>query len=507
MTTSLALRSRAIACALACAAFAPARLAAQNVTPAGVFESSTDVGAVLHAGSVNYDASKRSYTVSGSGENMWFASDAFQFVWKRVSGDVTLTADIAFPAKGGNAHRKAVLMIRQSLDADSAYADAALHGDGLTSLQARVEKGAATHEVQANETTPDRLRIVKRGEQVYIFLAGAGEPLRFAGGSVRLPLQEPYYVGIGVCSHEKDAVETAIFSNVDLTSGTPSESTQPRLYSTLETVTVASTDARAVYVTPGRIEAPSWTPDGASLLFTRDGRIERVAATGGQSQMIDTGSATRSDSHHAISPDGQSLAMGDDSRQPGKTAIYVASVARGTLLRVTRQVPSWGPAWSPDGKTLAFTAERGGQIGIYTVPASGGDEAPLVTGPGRNEAPEFSPDGGYIYFNSSRSGSRQVWRMRPDGGGQEQVTGDDYNNLYPHVSPDGKRIVFLSYDKNLDVPQDRPVLLRMMLLSDGQSAAKPAFLALFNGGLGSIDAPSWSPDSKRLAFVSYQMIP
>jgi Tol biopolymer transport system component len=507
MTTSRTLWLRAIACAVACAACAPLSLPAQNVAPTGVFEGSTDVGAVLHAGAVKYDASARSYTVSGSGENMWFASDAFQFVWKRVSGDVTLTADIAFPVKGGNAHRKAILTIRQSLDADSAYADAALHGDGLTSLQARTEKGAITHEVQANETAPGRLRIVKRGDQVYIFLASAGEPLRFAGGSMRLALKEPFYVGIAVCSHEKDAVETAVFSNVELTSGAPSAATQPRLYSTLETVTVASTDARAVYVTPGRIEAPGWALDGASLLFSKDGRIEREAATGGQPQTIDTHSATRCDSHHAISPDGQSLAFGDDSQQPGKTAIYIVPVAGGAPRRVTPQVPSWGPTWSSDGKTLAFTAVRGGQFGIYTIPASGGEETPLVTGPGRNEAPEFSPDGAYIYFNSSRSGSRQIWRMKPDGSAQEQVTDDDYNNLYPHVSPDGKRIVFLSYDKNVDVPQDRAVLLRTMILNDAHSAGKPAFLASFNGGLGSIDAPSWSPDSKRLAFVSYQMLP
>ena len=494
----------AVVCVLGCV---PCRIAAQSAAPAGIFDASSDVGSVAHAGTVKYDASRHSYTVSGSGENMWFASDAFQFVWKKVSGDVTLTADIAFPVKGGNAHRKAVLMIRQSLDADSAYADAALHGDGLTSLQARTEKGAATHEVQANGTAPSRLRIMKHGEQVYIFLAGESEPLRFAGGSMRLALQEPYYVGIGVCSHEKDAVETAVFSNVELVSGAPPKSAQARLFSTLETVTVASTDARAVYAAPGRIEAPAWTLDGSSLLFSKDGRMERVAATGGQPLRIDTDFATRCDSHHAVSPDGQSLALGDDSQQPGKTAIYVVPVAGGTPRRVTRQVPSWGPAWSPDGKTLVFTAERGGQVDIYSIPAAGGDETRLTTGGGRNEAPEFSPDGGHIYFNSNRSGSRQVWQMRPDGSAQEQVTGDNYNNLYPHVSPDGKRIVFLSYDTSVDVPRDQAVLLRTMALGDGQSADKPAFLAAFTGGLGSIDAPAWSPDSKRIAFVSYQMIP
>jgi Tol biopolymer transport system component len=500
---SLTLRFGTIGCALLCAAL---RLPAQSAAPVGVFEGNIDVGVVSHAGSAKYDASTHTYTVSGSGENMWFANDAFQFVWKKVSGDVTLTADIAFPVQGGNNHRKAVLMIRQSLDADSAYADAALHGDGLTSLQARTEKGAVTHEVQANRTAPHRLRIMKRGGQIYIFLAGDGEALSFAGGSIRLALQEPFYIGIGVCSHEKDATETAVFSNVELTSAAPAAVEQTRLYSTLQTVTVASTDARAVYAAPGRVEAPAWTKDGASLLFNAESRIQQVAAIGGRPQAIDTGAARHCDSHHALSPDGQSLAFGDDSQEPGKTAIYVVPLAAGTSgapRRITPRVPSWGPAWSPDGKTVAFTAERDGKVDVHTVAATGGAETRLTTGPGRNEAPEFSPDGEFIYFNSNRSGSTQVWRMRPDGTSQGQVTDDTYGNLYPHVSPDGMRIVFLSYDTKLGVPQDAQVLLRTMTLSD----RKISFLAAFTGGLGSIDAPSWSPDSKRLAFVSYQRLP
>lgn len=503
MFASRTFRLGIVACALFCAALP---VSAQSLAPVGVFDANSDVGAVSHAGSASYDASTRAYTVSGSGENMWFANDAFQFAWKKVSGDVTLTADIAFPVQGGNAHRKAVLMIRQSLDADSAYADAALHGDGLTSLQARTEKGAATHEVQANRIAPRRLRITKQGGQIYIFLAAESEPLSFAGGSIRLALQEPFYIGIGVCSHEKDAVETAVFSNLELTSVTPAATGQTRLYSTLQTVTVASTDARAVYVAPRRIEAPVWTRDGAALLFNAEGRIQKFAATGGQPQAVDTGSGTHCDSHHAVSPDGQSLALGDDSQQRGKTTIYVVSLAAGAPgapRRITERAPSWGPAWSPDGKTLAFTAERDGKIDVYAVPATGGAETRLTTGPGRNEAPEYTPDGEFIYFNSNRSGSKQVWRMRPDGSSQEQITDDSYGNLYPHVSPDAKQIVFLSYDQKLDVPQDAPVLLRTMTLSD----RKITFLAEFIGGLGSIDASSWSPDSRRLAFVSYQQLP
>src|ERR1700719_4556059 len=166
------LRVLAGALALVCAARNSAK-AEQSATRSGIFEGRGDIGTVLHAGSVEYDAAKRSYTIAGSGENMWFTGDAFQFAWKKVSGDVTLTADISFLGKGVNEHRKAVLMIRQSLDADSPYADVALHGSGLTSLQYREEKGAATHEIQANISAPARLRIEQRGAYFSLWLAGA----------------------------------------------------------------------------------------------------------------------------------------------------------------------------------------------------------------------------------------------------------------------------------------------------------------------------------------------
>ena len=136
---------------------------APKAAPAGIFESHGDIGTVLHAGSVEYDAAKGSYAMAASGENMWSTKDAFQFVWKKMSGDITLIADISFVGKSAQEHRKAVLMVRQSLDADSPYADVTLHGNGMPALQYRDEKGALTHEVQAATWSPKRLRLEKRG--------------------------------------------------------------------------------------------------------------------------------------------------------------------------------------------------------------------------------------------------------------------------------------------------------------------------------------------------------
>ena len=154
----------------------------------GVFTGHEDVGTVLHPGSTTYDSSKNAYTLAGSGENMWATKDAFQFAWKKISGDVQISADISFPNSAGNEHKKAVLMLRQSLDADSVYADVALHGNGLTSLQFRDEKGGITSEVESKMSAPARLRITRVGKYVYMSLAQQGNDVHFAGGSVRVPL-------------------------------------------------------------------------------------------------------------------------------------------------------------------------------------------------------------------------------------------------------------------------------------------------------------------------------
>ncbi len=255
---------------------------AQTTTTVGIFDGHGDVGNVLHPGSAEYDAANKTYTIAGSGNDLWFSTDEFQFAWKRVSGDVAFAADISFAGTGGNAHRKAVLVFRQSLDADSAYADVALHGDGLTSLQYRDEKGVATHEIQSNISAPKRLRLEKRGDYVYLWLAEDGTDLKPAGASIRVPLTGDFYVGIGVCSHDKDVVEKAVFSNVSFESLMADAGKKPTLYSTLETVTIADLDRRVVYVAPDRFEAPNWTHDGGLLVFNRNGRIERIPAQGGQ---------------------------------------------------------------------------------------------------------------------------------------------------------------------------------------------------------------------------------
>jgi dipeptidyl aminopeptidase/acylaminoacyl peptidase len=456
----------------------------------GEFEGHGDIGDVGAPGSAEFDGV---YTVSGSGGNMWFAEDAFHYVWKRVEGDVYLAADVAFLGEGTDPHRKACLAIRQTLDSDSACAYLAVHGDGLTSLQYRDAKGQTTHEVQSNVTRPTRVGIERRG--AYVSAAVDGRP---SGGSVRLDPSGPFYIGLAVCSHARGTVETATFSKVVAGTVVPGRTS---LYSTLETIDIASANRQTVRVFKDHVEAPNWTADD-HLIYNSGGLLYRIPVAGGSSDPIDTDFADRCNNDHGLSPDGTQIAISDHS-ETGQSLIYTLPIEGGEPVRITENGPSYWHGWSPDGKTLAYCAQRDGKFGIFTIPAEGGEETRLTTAESLDDGPDYSPDGQYIYFNSDRTGLMQIFRMRPDGCEPTQITIDGWGDWFPHNSPDGRWMVFLSYAPDVKGhPPDKDVMLRLMNLETGEISV----LAKLFGGQGTINVPSWSPDSKRLAFVSYQYL-
>lgn len=222
-TAGLKVSMLAFRIALVCALTMGTGLAQGENGALGLFESSSDVGTVKIPGSASFHAASGRYTVTGAGENMWFAADAFHFVWKKLSGDFRIAADIAFVGEGKNAHRKGVLMVRQSLDADAAYADIAIHGDGLTSMQFRGGKGTNTQELQFGRPAPARVELVRQGNLVFVRIDG--EEMRAGMRPIRMEnfLRGEVYVGLGVCSHEADVAETVVFSNVVLEHAAPSQ--------------------------------------------------------------------------------------------------------------------------------------------------------------------------------------------------------------------------------------------------------------------------------------------
>ncbi|MGC1619458.1 MAG: hypothetical protein WA765_13295 [Candidatus Acidiferrum sp.] len=198
-------------------------LAVPQSSGLGIFTNEGSVGVTPPGCKAHYDPAEGEYTITGGGANMWAATDAFYFVWKKVSGDVSLSADIQWVGTSAAEHRKAVLILRQSLDPGSSYADAVSHGNGLTSLQFRGADNEQTYQVVAAEDGPSRLRIVRKGTGIMMYSGKPGEELKVTGPVEYITLKDPVYVGLGVCSHVATTLETAIFSNVKLEESAPAK--------------------------------------------------------------------------------------------------------------------------------------------------------------------------------------------------------------------------------------------------------------------------------------------
>jgi hypothetical protein len=480
----------------------------------GDFESSGDIGITPKTGTVEYNANTGEYRITGGGANMWAAEDALYFVWKRVSGDVTLSADVRFVGTGAVAHRKAVLMIRQDLTPGSAYADAALHGDGLTSLQFRPAAGAETQEIRSTVNAPAHLRIERRGNRFTIYTnktdekptASAPQTLEFTG---------PVYVGLGVCSHDANVLETAVFSNVRLQQTQPV--TQQRRYRSKITVyDFARRSSSVVYQADQVIEAPNWSRDGTFLLVNTGGNLYRLPVNGSgepKLEKIELGEGGyRCNNDHDFSRDGKWLAFSASSPSSRQSQVYLAHADGSGAKLMTEASPSYFHGWSPDGKWLAVVGQRNGKFELYRVPASGGAEQRLTSKGGYDDGPEYSPDGKWIYFNSNRSGGWDIWRMPPNGAGDgdvkaERVTSDDLEDWFPHISPDGKWMIFLSFPKGTTGHNDKMDGVELRKMPVPGKKVKPAkfeVLTTFFGGQGTINVNSWSPDSKKFAYVVYE---
>ncbi len=191
-------------------------------TPIGLFEGQSDIGAAVVPGSASYDPGTKQYTINSAGYNVWYSRDEFRFLWKKMSSDVSLAADAAFPDPNGYNDRKAILIIRQTLDDDAREAMAAEHGTGMIHLAQRPDRGALITDMQYRfggslaKVMAKRIGLEKRGDSIAIFISLEGEPMHQFGPPVILHFDKPFYAGIGFCSHLPDKSDTAVLSNVVL---------------------------------------------------------------------------------------------------------------------------------------------------------------------------------------------------------------------------------------------------------------------------------------------------
>jgi Tol biopolymer transport system component len=347
------------------------------------------------------------------------------------------------------------------------------------------------------------------GKEIIMRVAHPGEPLQTIGSVTLADMPDEVLAGLFIGSHNPEVVEEGRMWNVRIDQPVPDDynpgSQGFALGCRLETMDVFSGKRKVIYEEPGRFEAPNWMPDGKSLIINKGGLLYKIPVGGGQLEKINTGQVTRNNNDHGISFDGKTLAISShrEGQPGGGSAVYTVPITGGEPKQVTEKTPSYWHGWAPNNKEVVFVGMREGKdYDIYKISVNGGPEIKLTNNKGTHaDGPEYSPDGKYIYYNGSQSGTMQIWRMKPDGSGNEQLTFDEYNNWFPHISPDGKWIVYISFPSEIPVnghPSYKRVTLKLMPVSGGA----PRAIAYLYGGQGTINVPSWSPDSKSIAFVS-----
>ena len=471
----------------------------------GIFDGHGDVGTNVKPGSATFIPETGQYVISGAGYNVWGDHDEFQYVWKKMKGDFILYTRAEFLGNWVDYHRKVGWMVRKTLDGNSPHINAVEHGDGLTSLQFRRTAGAVTEEIKSKITKANIIQLERKGNIYTMRVAKFGEPFVTEHIS-NIDLGDDVYVGLFVGSHNADVLETGVFRDVRITvpfAGEADNRTQMTLGSHLEMMDVASGSREIIYTVPYSIQAPNFTADGKSLIFNgSDGLVYNFNLTSRKPVQVNTGNIKSNNNDHVLSFDGKMLGLSSSVKELGGSIIYTVPVTGGTPKQITPKGPSYLHGWSPDGKSLVFCGERGGEFDVYKISANGGPEVRLTTEKGLDDGPEYTPDGKYIYFNSVRSGLMQIWRMNADGSNQQQVTNDSLNNWFAHISPDGKSMVFISFLPEEVVPGMHPpykhVYIRYMPITGGPAKV----IGYIYGGQGSMNTPSWSPDSKRIAFIS-----
>ena len=469
----------------------------------GIFNFNKDIGDPVQKGSANFDNESQVYTLNGAGYNIWFGRDEFNYLYKEIAGDFIITANFKFPEEGSDPHRKTGIMMRGSDAADAPHVSAVLHGDGLTSMQWRTAQGEEM--VEANEIHSPKnnygiLQLERTGNEIIMRAAHWGEPLQKIGSRALDKLSGKVLIGLFLSSHDPDTTEKALAWNVRIDKPVPDNYNPEEegwIGCRLETIDVANGKRRVVYTKNDRFEAPNWMPDGKNLLFNMDGSLFTIPVNGGELSKLNTGFADNLNNDHGISFNGEMLAISHSPKNEA-SAVYVLPLEGGEPQRVTEKTPSYWHGWADNNEEVVYVATREGKptYDIYKKSINGGQEVRLTnTKQGEHvDGCEYSPDGKYIYYNGSASGTMQIWRMKPDGSKKEQITYDANNDWFPHISPDGKWIAYISFPSEIPV-NAHPSFKRVTLNIIPAAGGAPRVIAYLYGGQGSINVPSWSPDS------------
>lgn len=256
------------------------------------------------------------------------------------------------------------------------------------------------------------------------------------------------------------------------------------------------------------LEAPNWSADGA-LILNGEGGLWRMSIDGSSLERIPLRGLPDLNNDHVLDPDGAHAFVSANDWNIYRVPLSGGDATLVTIAPEVAGVMHFLHGVSPDGLRLAFIGLQPdgdnwwARADVFTMSVDGGDYRQLTFGPGAADGSEYSPDGRWIYFNTEAfDGHAQIARMRVDGSDLKQLTFDERVNWFPHLSASG-RAVYLSFPPGTQGhPADLPVELRLVEADEWTEATT---IAQFDGGQGSINVHSWSPDATSFAYVAYPL--
>jgi WD40 repeat protein len=467
----------------------------------GLFEGQTTLGTASGQCTAEYRSAGQEYVFRKPAVLKPEKEPVIHFVWKKIAGDFVLYAR----AHMKDRHTVMGWMIRQNLDQNCLQMCAEVHGKDSASLRYKSAPGDTMLYLQSSPGEADVIQLERTDSSYTMRVARFGEPFASSQLTINSALGDSVYVGLFVSSNDTAETHSDIFCDVRITIPVDPGLAIIRtdIGSNLEVLDIQTGRREIILTDSFSMQAPIWKKDGSGIIYSRQGLLYNYDLISRKSGIIPTKGIIENRIDHVLSFDGKWLAFSSFEKALNMHHLYIVPGKGGIPKKITSKGSSYPHSWSPDGKYLLFCGNREGKYDIYRISARGGKEIRLTDSKGVNDGPEYSPDGKYIYFNSNRDGSMRIYRMSADGSGAQALSGGDFHDWFPHVSPDGKWVVFLSYSKE-DVSSSgrasfRQVFLRLMPGTGGPSK----IIAYFYGGQGSINSPSWSPDSKKLVFTSY----
>ncbi|MDR9458314.1 MAG: TolB family protein [Salegentibacter sp.] len=472
----------------------------------GIFENEVTIGETTSIGELEYNPKLQEYSFLFSEDQKSGESHPFHYLYKSIQGDFILRAHLSFEDDTGSGSN-AGWIIRNNLSSKSAEVIAQVNNLGTASLESHAMEGLKSEEIQVPLAKVNVLQLEKRGDVYYFSSAKFGEPFT----TVKIEnenLRNELFAGLFFDPGSEGANGKVIVNNVRIIkpAGPDFEQYQEYLGSNLEILNVETGNRKVLYTSAHSIQAPNWVNKDRDLVYNSNGYLYRYDLNSERVEQIETGFAINNNNDHVFSFDESILGISHHNQEDGGvSSLYIMDPAGDTLpQKITKDGvgASYLHGISPDNKTLLFTGERKGKMDIYSIDIETKKEIQLTDTDYLDDGSEYSSDGEYIYFNSNRNGKMHLWRMKPDGSEQEQLTFDpNHNDWFPHISPDGKWIAFISFPPEIDSgdhPFYQHCLLRLMPVDGGE----PKVIAYIYGGQGTINVPSWSKDSKHIAFVT-----